>query len=265
MSEEPITPRKPAKRKRTWLVRGIVYGFLYLIVAGCFGADVALELPYHLACGWAIHAYQTLPLLLAHWHSALLPLAALVVAGWMLHRFIRWAIQAQARSRPWRTSHTLAATGLLLLGYGAAITLIGVAHQSTWLLGEKWVSYNGFLGHLAEVDALSQTRKLTQALEDFHVDKGCYPASLRELKVAPELLLVRTGYGACREPFVYLKPGSKQPDGESHPMIVSPMVGRRQVAVGFTSTGALLMAWEALEKILESDAPEVAPDPALLR
>jgi len=42
-------------------------------------------------------------------------------------------------------------------------------------------------------------------------------------------------------------------------------VGRRQVAVGFTSTGALLMAWEALEKILESDAPEVAPDPALLR
>ena len=132
-------PREPGKLKRPWLVCCLVLGFLYCLVVVFSGVAAAVELPYHLACGWAIHAYQTLPHLLAEWRSALLPLAALVVAGLMLHRFIRWAIQAEARNRSWRPGHTLAAMAMLLLGYGAAITLIGIAHQSSWLLGERWI------------------------------------------------------------------------------------------------------------------------------
>ena len=259
MSDEPITPVEPAKRKRSWVGRSIVVGILCFIVIGFFGAVVVIELPFHLVCGWVIHANNTLPPLLAEWRSALLPLAALVVAGFMLHRFIRWATQATERNRPWRSSHTLAAMALLLLGYGAAITLIGIAHQSTWLLSERWIG-NGRSGPLVEeMQAFSQTQNLTHALEEFHARNGRYPGAMDELDVPMKSLLVKTGDGGGAGSFIYLKPKG-QPGGPEEPIIVSPMVGSRQeFVVGFTSTEVRAMNWEKLAKLLQPAAPAPLP------
>jgi len=148
-----------------------------------------------------------------------------------------------------------------LLGYGAAITLIGIAHQSSWLLAERWIDDGGPSRFSDVAGAMTKTKSLLSALEEFRGNHGHYPKTLRELEVPTELLLTETGYGAGLEPFIYLKPGSQRPDGEGQPVIVSPMVGRRKVVVGFTSTTARMMTWEALEKMLESAAPVHSPTP----
>jgi len=227
-----------------------------------FDVRVVFELPYHLACGWAIHASKTLPPLIAQWRSALLPLAALALAGWMLHRFIRWAIQAADRNRPWRPGHTLAAMALLLSGYAAAITLIGIAHQSTWLLGERWIT-DGMDTARGGMIAREQTSALLAALEKFRQTRGHYPDSLRELDVPPELLLMETEYGTAFEPFVYLKPSGRLPTDQGAPMIVSPMLGRQWFEVGFTSMDVRAMNRKDLEEMLGLAAPASSPTPAL--
>lgn len=256
MSEEPVTPVEPAKRKRPWVGRGIVVGiFLLILLPGALSSMPFLyELPFHVACGWALHAYQTLPLLLVDWRSALRPLAALMVAGFMLHRFLRWAIRAHERNRPWQASHTLAAMALLLLGYGAAITLIGIAHQSTWLLSERW-SDDGMGSGIEASRTLRKVRELVKALEAYHATHGHYPESLRELNVPPELLLAETGAGAGLEPILYLKPSDKKLGDANEPIIVSPMVGRKEFMVGFTSLEVWPMREERLAKLLQPAAP----------
>jgi hypothetical protein len=265
VSEETVTTVEGDGRKRSWLVPAVVYGFLYLLVVWFFGIIVMVELPIHLVCGWAIHAHHMLPPLLAEWPSALRPLAALMVAGFLLHRFIRWAIHASGGGGPWPLRSTLAAMGLLLSGYAAAITLIGIAHQSTWLLSKRWIG-NGRSGPLIEgVQALTQTQSLTQALEEFHATKGRYPEALEELDVPKKHLFVKTGDGGGVEAFIYLKPKS-QPGGPDEPVIVSPMVGgRHNFMVGFTSMTVRAMNWEQLEKLLNPAAPPPLPHPARRR
>lgn len=274
MSEVPITPVEPVKRKRSWVGRSLVVGFFLLIFvillpSALTSMPVLYQLPFHVACGWALHAYQTLPLLLVDWRSALRPLAALVVAGFMLHRFVRWAIRANERSRPWQPGHTLAAMALLLLGYGAAITLIGIAHQSTWLLSERWID-DGMASEIEESKAARKVRSLLEALEAYDATHGHCPDSLRELNVPPELLLVETGAGAGLEPFLYLKPDDKRLGYSNEPIIVSPMVGHQEFMVGFIyqkyvlgfgGTSVLMMNEERFEKLLQPAAPAPPPTP----
>lgn len=272
MSDEPITPVEPAKRKRSWVGRSIVVGiflliFVILLPSALTSMPVLYQLPFHVACGSALHAYQTLPLLLADWLSALRPLAALVVAGFMLHRFVRWAIRADERSRPWQPGHTLAAMALLLLGYGTAITLIGIAHQSTWLLSERWID-DGMASGIEKSRAARKVRSLVEALEAYDATHGHYPESLRELNVPPEMLLVETGSGAGLEPFLYLKPDDKKVGYSNEPIIVSPMVGHQEFMIGFIyqkyvlgfgGTSVLKMHEEGLEKLIQPAAPAPLP------
>jgi len=267
MSADPATPEDPATRIRPWQVRRLVYGLLALTLVGLFEVvvfdmRVLYEVPYHLACGWVIHGMQALPPLIADWRSALLPLAALAVAGWMLHRFIRWAIRAEERNQPWRRSHTLAAMALLLLGYGAAITLLGIAHQTTWLLGEGWCDHG--LGIIQDAfGAREKSTMLLTALEEFHRIHGRYPESLRELEMPPNDWLLETGHGSSLEPMIYLKPDGKRPDDGNQPLIISPMIGAGAgwFAVGFTSMEIRTISWDEFENLLAPATPASSPTP----
>ena len=234
-----------------WWVLGLGYVFLGMMLFGIFDIQVLFQLPFHLACGWIIHASQALPPWVAQWRSALLPVAAFLVAGWMLHRFIRWVIQAETRQRTWRRSHTLAAMVLLLLGYGAAITLIGIAHQTTWLFGEQWIS-SGYIVSQNSADARAGAAVLIDELEKFHQLHGSYPESLRELDVPRERLVMPTGREWVLESFIYLKPDGKYPNDKNKPVIVCPMgIAEDGFQVGFLLSDVRVLKWDELEKLLD--------------
>jgi hypothetical protein len=159
------------------------------------------EVPFRLLCGWAVHAWVTLPPLLPRWNELLLPLAALGLALWMIDRFIRWALAAKGSEPRWQGRHTLSATFLLLLGAAAAIAMSGIVHQMVWLGAEPWWG-NG--RGMQQTIALSNARQIAVAIKEFEERNDRFPESLAELDLPPDLLLVQSRERGLAEPFVYL-------------------------------------------------------------
>lgn len=124
-------------------IEGLLRGFLltilalFVFVVLLAPSQFILEVPYHLVCGWAFHAWKAIPPFLEKWREGVLPLGCLVLAVLLSNRFIiRWA----EKKRPyltWKMRHTVAMFSLLLLCSGAAIAMSGVVHQAFWLGWER--------------------------------------------------------------------------------------------------------------------------------
>jgi hypothetical protein len=57
------------------------------------------------------------------------------LAGVLGHRFCRWLWQGAGHADPWRLRWTLSGFGILILMFGAGMTITAVAHQTGWLIG----------------------------------------------------------------------------------------------------------------------------------
>ena len=133
---------------------------------------VLVEIPIHFLFGWLFHGWHTLPHLLDKWPALLLPVGSLILAGVLAHRFICRTLADKGSTRIWRPTDTASCIVLILLGCGAAIALSGVAHQTIWLMGDRWVQSN----HRTEQTmAVNNARQLLIALEEYHVEHDHYP------------------------------------------------------------------------------------------
>lgn len=219
-------------RRKSWIIRLAVWGFIVVFFGAATGLITLLEAPFRLVFGWALHAWVTLPPLLPRWNELLLPSAALGLALFLTNRFVRWALVAKGSKLPWQGRHTVLSTFLLLLGAAAAIAMSGIVHQIVWLGWEPWWGN----GRSQVTPAMSQTRQIVMWIHDFEEKNGRYPDSLEELDLPTTLRVVPSRERGLQEPFVYLKPAGPLPAGEELPVLVSPLLpDSDRVVVGYLS------------------------------
>lgn len=237
--DEPAT--MPRRRRRIVLLA--LCGFLVAFVV-----LQLFEVPFRLLCGWAVHAWVTLPPLLPRWNELPIPMAALGLALWLTDRFIRWALAAKGSKLPWQGRHTVSATFLLLLGAAAAVAMSGIVHQMVWLGAEPWWG-NG--RGMQQTIALSKARQIAVAIQKFEQRNDRYPESLAELDLPRDLLLVPSRERGLVEPFVYLKPlDSVTAEGEVAAVVSPVLPDRGRVAVGYISGDAALIQADQLPDLL---------------
>lgn len=247
MSEEDSIP--PARLWRERLYSTVAVSLFLLLAAG-LGLILLFEVPFRLLCGWAVHAWVTLPPLFARWNELLLPLAALGLALFLTDRFIRWALAAKGSKLPWQGRHTASAAFLVLLGAAAAISMSGIVHQMVWLGAEPWWG-NGRGEH--QTEAVYKARRIAVAIQEFEQRNDRYPESLAELDLPRDLLLVPSRERGLAEPFVYLKPADvRKADADAGAVVVvSPVLpDRGRVAVGHLSGDAILVQADQLPDLL---------------
>jgi len=248
---EEVNQDEPVKmpRRKSWIIRLAVWGFVVVFFGTASGLITMLEAPLRLVFGWAVHAWVSMPPLLPRWKELLLPLAALGLALFLIDRFIRWTLAAKGSAAPWRGWHTVSATFLLLLGAAAAIAMSGIVHQVVWLGGERW--WDGRVPGFQQSTAVSNARQILIALEAYEEKNGRYPESLAELDLPDKLLRLPVVDRGLPEPFVYLKPVEPQPAGEEVAVIVSPVLpDLDRVAVGYLSGTATTVPANQLPNLL---------------
>lgn len=258
MSGEPGKAGKPKNGKRLLgrFIRIGLYAFILMFFMGFTGNTWPIEIAFHLIAGPIIHGWRHLPPFVAQWRSSLLPLACLVVAIALVHRFICWWIVKKEIRKTWRWEHTAAAGSLVLLGSAAAIAMSGITHQAAWLFSSPWLEDNR---RTSQTVAINNARQVLLALFEYETAHGRYPDTLDEAVKASELsqqmLWVETGPGRLREPFIFLRPG-RPTSNVIEPVLVSPVIRPDdKVAVGYSDCSVRSMplkAWQKLAKEIEA-------------
>jgi hypothetical protein len=253
MSEEPITLKTAKSWRRSWVIRGVLWSLVIFFFSVMTGCTLMIETPVHFFLGWLFHGIRTLPQILGNWEAFMLPSGCLILAGFLIHRFVQRCLVAQGRSRRLRPTDTIAALSLLLLGCGAAIALSGIVHQAVWLMSDPWTENR----RANLTSCVSNARQLMLAITEFHDKKGHYPNSLQELvtelNIPPQLTWVKYGTGKVSEPFILLYPGRKQAMKGEEPLIVSAILERGQkIVVGYGDSSVRILSAKMLNTILEN-------------
>ncbi len=261
MSDEPVTLRDSSTRRGTWIIQAVFWPFVifvFLVMGDRF--VVIIETPVHFVLGWIFHALRTLPQELVNWRPVVIPVGCLVLATWLIHRFVCWWFDAKEKPRSWCFRHTLSAVTLFLLGCAAAIAFSGVIHQSVWLMGTRLTERRGMNINLTV--AVNNARQLMLALLEFQDKKGRFPESFQEFEMEPDIVVpgmmrrlvwVETDDSGVREPFLLLHPGGDRPLEAGEPVIVSPVIEQgMKIVVGYGDGSAKSFPAGQLEQVLRN-------------
>jgi hypothetical protein len=240
--------------------RGLLYVtaiFLFLaIIAPSSGrTEYMHQIPYHVVCGWFLHAWKALPHLFGKWQEAVLPVGCLLMAAVIAHRFVRRWVNEKFPERAWRIRHTAGALSLLLLGSAAAIAASGIVHQFFWLAGGKVIQSNM---RMDLTMATSNGRQLMMALLDYGNENGRFPHTFEELEMdygeysgIRRLWWLDTRDGKVPEPWILLRPGSSEVALDDEPVIVSPVIaGEGMVVVGYGDSSVRRIYADKLKEVL---------------
>jgi hypothetical protein len=245
------------KRVGKIFARIVLYGLLLLLLLVLSSVFIwPLEFVFHLIAGPFFHSWKNLPPFFSQWRSALLPLACLVIAIALAHRFIRWWIHVKGIQMPWRWKHTAAAPSLLLLGSAAAIAMSGIMHQAAWLASSPWVEYHRSTHHTV---AINNARQIMLAVYEYETEHGKYPDRLEDAaefhEQLPRMLWVETSSHNIREPFIFLKAGQTS-SALVEPVLISPLIQPYdKVVVGYSDGSVRTMtleSWQQLAKEIRS-------------
>lgn len=229
--------------------------FIILMILTGGRSAFAVEIPYHLVCGWALHGWKALPPFFEKWQAAVLPLVCLLMAFVLAHRFVRRWVEENRPTLDWCIRHTAAVYSLILLGSAAAIATSGVVHQFFWLAGGKVIESNR-RGELTM--AMSNGRQLMMALLDYGNENGRYPHTFEELEMEygeysgiRRLWWLDTRDGKVPEPWILLRPGSSEVALDDEPVIVSPVIaGEGTVVVGYGDSSVRRIHADKLKEVL---------------
>lgn len=257
MSEEPIALKPARSRRWTWIIRSVLWTSVILVFSVLSSCTILVETPLHFVLGWLFHAVKALPPLLRNWQPFLAPLGCLLLASWLIHRFVCRSLVAKGKPPSWRAGHTVLAVSLLMLGCAAAIALSGIVHQAVWLMSDPWTENRGRRSE--QTAAVNNARQLMMALMEFHDSKGHYPNSLRELATESDLPFqtawLQNGSGKVREPFLLLHPGGKRLVNADEPLIVSPVIEDvGKIVVGYGDGSVTSLRAKDLDRVIKGES-----------
>lgn len=260
-----MNPEEPTATRRSLfgrIARPLFWSLVVLFFVGVTGSEILIEAPFHFSLGWMLHAKRTLPPLLVQWPSLLPPLACLVIAGFMAHRFVLWWLRTRGDAMRWKPAQTITALAILLLASAAAIAMSGIVHQSAWLANEPWHENRG--RNIAQTIAVSNARQLTLLLSDYHDSHGRYPDKLQQLdldsSILNKLIWVEPAHGEPAEPFILLKPGQPGSNHANEPLVASPVIrSTGKVAVGYADTSVRSVMEHQFLKLLDGTHSKTSP------
>lgn len=190
-----------------------------------------LQAFWALVTGWVSHGFRVMPAFAAKWQSTILPVAAVLLAWWVGHRWLRGFLKAKGSSllEKWTIRHSGALLALLMLGSAAAVSISGVVHQAMWLGQTQWTEIRGARPLTI---ARLEMRNLMQMMHYFNNENGRLPKNLDELRMSE----VNRDYHFVERTFF-----------RSHGLVLSPMM---------TQPGAVLENLNPATVILISDLVE---------
>jgi hypothetical protein len=110
-----------------WLLAIVVIGLIAL------GVTMTTEAPWTLVCGWAPFLARVLPRITVNAQTATVGAAAFVIFTAGVHWLGRSAYDP-ADGRRWQIRWSLAAVATVVVLFAAGVCLIGLVHQTGWLL-----------------------------------------------------------------------------------------------------------------------------------
>ena len=122
-------------------------GFLLLLGLGCLGLVFPLEFLFTVAFGWIFYLHRVLPQLTVSPAGVVTAVVCLAGVGFGTHAFLTWLYGAVRGpdSAPWRKKWSAQLVAGVLLMFVAGIGMIGVVHQTGWLITspEPWTTTTG--------------------------------------------------------------------------------------------------------------------------
>jgi hypothetical protein len=100
---------------------------------------VSFEIAFDLLFGWAGFLGRVAPDVSLRWDGFAIFAAATAIFAALLHGFLRWLYAAmrseqQQAAGPWKLRWTATLVALVVVMFWAGVSMIGVAHQTAWLV-----------------------------------------------------------------------------------------------------------------------------------
>lgn len=159
-----------------------------LVAAGmalsCIGMGFPLEIGFRLVAGWALFLIDVVPRLTLNGSGAATAIVALVMFVIGFHRLATWYMSTIAVADAtksfgppdWKWRWTFLVTSTMLLMFVAGITVVGLAHQTVWLLAsDQPFLANNFI-EFQRLDSRSKLALFGKALHDYSDRHGSLPA-----------------------------------------------------------------------------------------
>jgi len=241
----------------TLLALGVV-GFIAMIVMFIFGRWI-FQAFWAFVSGWATYPFKILPQVNYNVEMILCGIAALALAMYFAHRFLKWiAEHIEALPTPWSFKYTSSLSFLLLSMFGTSIAMTGIIHQAAWLVSADKITNNR--SRSITTVQISEARDLVSCLfiyvTETDEDQRFFPISLTELTMEDWYdlgldALLCSYDGRLEEPWLYPGSGKSLSDGV-FPVIVSPRANSSgRIVVGYST--ALVESY-----LIEELPPEIA-------
>lgn len=104
-----------------------------LILLACWSLDAVRAL----LVGWAQFLIRVVPQLNMDWRTILAAPIAFVLSTLGVHWLARAALRARGSDRRWKFTWSLSAIVIVIVAFAAGICMIGVTHQTGWLLSSE--------------------------------------------------------------------------------------------------------------------------------
>jgi prepilin-type processing-associated H-X9-DG protein len=170
------------------LLLGLAAVLLLLVSSACLGIPLlGVDVAFLLAAGWVPYLLRVVPQVTVRWDlvaSTAAYVAALAVGA---HLFLRWlqreSVNADGASAPaWKWRWTLGGLSLVLLMFVAGTAMVGIVHQTAWLVRSPEPMYRRGSPRRNQAVCTRNLVYIGQALQAYARDNGGrFPDDLREL------------------------------------------------------------------------------------
>jgi prepilin-type processing-associated H-X9-DG protein len=157
---------------------------IVLLVLSCLGFLPGFDVLGFLLTGWAFFIQRVFPQVRVRWDAVIsfVVYAVLLIAG--SHLFLSW-LYRQMGAGKWHKRWTLSGFCLVILMFAAGIAMIGVVHQTTWLVRSPLPIYRytgGAYEGVRRIKCESNLRQIGEAMDRYATDHdGMYPDDFAEL------------------------------------------------------------------------------------
>lgn len=162
--------------------------FIAAFLLACAGQMWLVEFPIRLAAGWIDFSSANLPNVQVNFANV--GMAAFFGAAFFggLHWFLAWFVQARAEQdngqtpneqRPrttWRVRWTVSIGAIVMLAFVAGTAMVGIAHQTIWMITDKSPILENSFGHVYRREELVyDLEQIGHAFDLFSDDKKSFP------------------------------------------------------------------------------------------
>ena len=166
--------------RRTTTILLSILGILVMICG--LGAFWIVELFVFLIGGWVFFLVRTIPQVQLNWGEIAVAASALAVFTYMMHHGLRWWAQGsreneQSSGSNWPVRYSLTVVALIVLMFVAGTSMIGLAHQMSWLAAiDDKILQSDFKEAARRNHSLSNIRQMGLGTANYENTQDRFPA-----------------------------------------------------------------------------------------